>query len=134
MEKKDYRPMWEDLGLNLDGHDQLLAVLGKAYKDIYLSQEKRPKAMQYLDFVISEAHGLRIEELMEEKRKGNKVIGTFCVYVPEELIFAGGVAKNPCLKYLLEDALGRDVRVPEDPQTEGPMEPAMLAGDQSTSC
>jgi len=49
--------MWKDLGLNLEGHGQLLAVLGKAYKDIYMSQENRPKAMQYLDFVISEAHG-----------------------------------------------------------------------------
>jgi benzoyl-CoA reductase/2-hydroxyglutaryl-CoA dehydratase subunit BcrC/BadD/HgdB len=97
MEKKDYRPMWKDLGLNLEGHDQLLAVLGNAYKDIYMSQENRPKAMQYLDFVISEAHGLRIEELMEEKRKGNKVIGTFCVYVPEELILAvGGTCVGLC--------------------------------------
>jgi ribulose kinase len=134
MEKKDYRPMWKDLGLNLEGHDQLLAVLGKAYKDIYISQENQPKAMQYLDFVISEAHGFRIEELMEEKRKGNKVIGTFCVYVPEELVFAGGVAKNPCLKYLLEDALRHEVRVPEDPQMVGAYGAAMLARDHSTSC
>jgi benzoyl-CoA reductase/2-hydroxyglutaryl-CoA dehydratase subunit BcrC/BadD/HgdB len=53
--------------------------------------------MQYFDFVISEAHGLRIEELMEQKRKGNKVIGTFCVYVPEELILAlGGTYVGLC--------------------------------------
>ncbi len=90
MEKNDYRQMWKDLGLNLEAHDQLLSVLGKAYKDIYFSQESRPKGMQYLDFVISEVHGLRVKELMEEKRKGNKVIGTFCVYVPEELILAVG--------------------------------------------
>jgi benzoyl-CoA reductase/2-hydroxyglutaryl-CoA dehydratase subunit BcrC/BadD/HgdB len=97
MGQKDYRPMWKDLGLNLEGHDQLLAVLGNAYKDIYMSQENRPKAMQYLDFVISEAHGLRIEELMETKKKGNKVIGTFCVYVPEELILAvGGTCVGLC--------------------------------------
>ena len=97
MEKKDYRPMWKDLGLNLEGHDQLLAVLGKAYKDIYMSQENRPKAMQYLDFVISEVHGLRVEELMEAKKKGNKVVGTFCVYVPEELILAvGGTCVGLC--------------------------------------
>ena len=89
--------MWKDLGLNLEGHDQLLTVLGNAYKDIYMSQENRPKAMQYLDFVISEAHGLRIEELMETKKKGNKVIGTFCVYVPEELILAvGGTCVGLC--------------------------------------
>ncbi len=97
MERKDYRQMWKDLGLNLEAHDQLLSVLGKAYKDIYFSQENRPKGMQYLDFVISEVHGLRIEELMEEKKKGNKVIGTFCVYVPEELILAvGGTCVGLC--------------------------------------
>ena len=134
MEKKDYRPMWKDLDLNLEAHDQLLAILGKAYKDIYLSQENRPKGMRYLDFVISEAHGLRIEELMEEKRKGNKVIGAFCVYVPEEWVFAGGVAKNPCLKYLLENALRHEVKVPEDPQTVGAYGAAIIARDQSTSC
>jgi benzoyl-CoA reductase/2-hydroxyglutaryl-CoA dehydratase subunit BcrC/BadD/HgdB len=97
MEKKDYRPMWKDLDLNLDAHDQLLAILGEAYNNIYISQKNRPKAMQYFDFVISEAHGLRIEELMEQKRKGNKVIGTFCVYVPEELILAlGGTCVGLC--------------------------------------
>jgi len=97
MEKKDYAQMWKDLGLNLEAHDQLLAVLGKAYKEIYLSQEGRPKGMQYLDFVISEVHGLRVEELMREKQKGNKVIGTFCVYVPEELILAmGGTCVSLC--------------------------------------
>jgi len=97
MELKDYRPMWKELGLNLEGHDQLLAVLGNTYKDIYMSQEDRPKGMQYLDFVISEAHGLRIEELMETKKKGNKVVGTFCVYVPEELILAvGGTCVGLC--------------------------------------
>ena len=97
MEQKNYRPMWKDLGLNLEGHDQLLAILGKAYKDIYMSQENRPKAMQYLDFVISEVHGLRVEELMEAKKKGNKVVGTFCVYVPEELILAvGGTCVGLC--------------------------------------
>jgi len=97
MEKKDYRPMWKDLDLNLDAHDQLLAILGAAYNDTYLSQKNRPEAMQYFDFVISEAHGLRIEELMEQKRKGNKVIGTFCLYVPEELILAlGGTYVGLC--------------------------------------
>jgi len=71
---------------------------------------------------------------MEKKKKGNKVIGTFCVYVPEELVFAGGVAKNPCLKYLLENALGHEVKVPEDPQTVGAYGAAIIARNQSTSC
>lgn len=38
----NYRSMWQHLGLNLDAHDTLLGVLGKAYPDIFLSQKERP--------------------------------------------------------------------------------------------
>lgn len=85
---KDYKEMWDNLGLNLQAHDGLLAVLTDAYKNIYLSQNNRPKGMDYFDFVVSEVHGLRIEELLEAKKTGRKVIGTFCIFVPEELILA----------------------------------------------
>ena len=84
----DYRPMWKDLGLNLKAHDTLMRVLGEAYKGIYISQENRPEAMRYFDFVISEVHGLRVKELQDAKAAGRKVIGTFCVFVPDELILA----------------------------------------------
>ena len=33
----DYRPMWSQLGLDLDAHDALLSVLGRFYQDIYLA-------------------------------------------------------------------------------------------------
>ncbi len=46
------------------------------------------------------------------------------------IVFAGGVAKNPCIKYLLADALGREVSVPEDPQMVGAYGAAILARDQ----
>ncbi|MBF0516932.1 MAG: 2-hydroxyacyl-CoA dehydratase [Nitrospirae bacterium] len=93
----DYKEMWNDLGLNIDAHDGLLAVLTNAYKDIYLSQKNRPSAMGYFDFVISEVHGLRIEELIKAKELGKKVIGTFCIFVPEELILAvDGVCIGLC--------------------------------------
>lgn len=85
---KDYTQLWESLGINLEKHDGLLTVLSDAYKNIYLSQKNRPEGMKYFDFVISEVHGLRIEELYEAKKNKRKVIGTFCVYVPEELIIA----------------------------------------------
>ncbi len=83
-----YDDMWEKLNLDLSAHAGLLSVLGKFYGDIYLSQDKRLKGMEYLDFVLSEVHGLRIRELQEAKAQGRKVIGTFCVFVPEELILA----------------------------------------------
>ena len=85
---EDYRSMWSELGLDLEAHDMLLGVLGQAYKDIYLSQENRPEGMGYFDFVMSEVHGLRIKELMDEKAAGRKIIGSYCVFVPEEIVLA----------------------------------------------
>ena len=85
---KDYTTMWEEIGLNIDAHAGLLGVLTDAYKGIYLSQKNRPKGMEYFDFVISEVHGLRIEEIYEAKKAKRKIVGTFCVYVPEEIILA----------------------------------------------
>ena len=85
---EQYRNMWKDLGLDLDAHDMLLEVLGKGYQDIYLTQKDRPEGMGYFDFVLSEVHGLRIKELMDEKAKGRKVVGSFCVFVPEEIVRA----------------------------------------------
>ncbi|HTY23107.1 MAG TPA: double-cubane-cluster-containing anaerobic reductase [Desulfomonilaceae bacterium] len=84
----DYEQMWKDLGLDLAAHDALLQVLGKGYQDIFLSQSDRPQGMDYFNFVMSEVHGLRIEELMDEKKAGRKVIGSYCVFVPEEIVRA----------------------------------------------
>jgi benzoyl-CoA reductase/2-hydroxyglutaryl-CoA dehydratase subunit BcrC/BadD/HgdB len=83
-----YDDMWEKLNLDLAAHEGLLQVLGKFYGDIYLTQEGRLKGMEYLNFVLSEVHGLRIQELQDAKAQGRKVIGTFCVFVPEELTLA----------------------------------------------
>ncbi len=83
-----YDEMWKKLDLDLTAHEGLLTVLGNFYNDIYLSQKGRLRGMEYLDFVISEVHGLRIQELQQAKAAGKKVIGTFCVFVPEEVILA----------------------------------------------
>ena len=93
----NYYPMWERLGLDIQAHDLLLSVLGKAYGDTFLSQKARPEGTQYLDFVMSEVHGLRIQELEEARQAGRKVVGTFCVFVPEELILAAdGICVGLC--------------------------------------
>ena len=83
-----HQAMWEQLNLDIPAHDGLLAVLGKFYGDIYLSQSGRLNGMEYLDFVLSEVHGLRIKELQDAKASGRKIVGTFCVFVPEELTLA----------------------------------------------
>ena len=87
---EDYTSMWESLGLDLKAHDALLGVLEQGYKDIYLAQKNRPEGMGYFDFVMSEVHGLRIKELLEEKKQNRKIIGSYCVFVPEEIALAGG--------------------------------------------
>lgn len=92
-----YDAMWEKLNLDIDAHAGLLQVLGKFYGDIYLSQSGRLRGMEYLDFVLSEVHGLRIKELQDAKARGRKVIGTFCVFVPEEIVLAAeGIQVGLC--------------------------------------
>src|SRR5659263_750093 len=86
----DYHPMWDELGLDLEKHDMLLGAVGQMYVDTYLSQKDRPAGMGYLDFVMSEVHGLRIKELHDFRKAGGKVVGTFCLYVPEEIVRAAG--------------------------------------------
>jgi len=80
--------MWRELGLDLAAHDQLLEVLGEGYGQIFLTQQNRPKGMEYFDFVMSEVHGLRVKELLEGQQEGRKIIGSFCVFVPEEIVRA----------------------------------------------
>ncbi len=92
-----YDAMWEKLNLDLEAHAGLLQVLGKFYGDIYMSQQGRLRGMEYLDFVLTEVHGLRIKELQDAKAAGKKIVGTFCVFVPEEIVLAaGGVQVGLC--------------------------------------
>ena len=88
MADERYVEMWENLNLDISAHDGLMEVLGKFYGDIYLSQQNRLQGAEYLDFVLSEVHGLRIQEIQEAKAAGKKVVGTFCVFVPEEITLA----------------------------------------------
>lgn len=93
----DYRKMWESLGMDLETHNQLCEVLPQAFGDVFLSQENRPEAMDYYNFVIAEIHGVRPQELIKAQEEGKKVFGTFCVYVPDELIFAANaIATGLC--------------------------------------
>ena len=93
----DYRKMWEDLGMYVEMHDQLCAVLPQAFGDVFLSQENRPEGMDYYNMVVADIHGIRPAELIEHQKKGGKVFGTFCVYVPDEIVFAAdAIATGLC--------------------------------------
>ncbi|MDS1029234.1 double-cubane-cluster-containing anaerobic reductase [Bacillota bacterium LX-D] len=93
----DYRQMWTSLGMDLENHDKLCEVLPEVYTNVYLSQDNRPEGMDYFNFVVAEIHGVRPAELIEHQKKGGKVFGTFCIFVPDEIIFAaGGIATGLC--------------------------------------
>jgi len=93
----DYRPMWTRLGLDLAKHDVLLQAVGQMYGETFLSQPNRPKGMAYFDFVMSEVHGLRIKEIMDARDAGRIVVGSYCTFVPEEIILAlDGVSVGLC--------------------------------------
>jgi len=87
-EIEDRHPMWNNLGLDLEKHDELLNILPVIYKEIYIDSQNNRPDMSFFDFVVNDIHGVRIKELVEAKNKGKKIIGTFCIYVPDEIIIA----------------------------------------------
>jgi len=89
IEKPDWYPMWKEIGIDIEKHDQLLAVLPEIFKEIYIDNQKnRPEAIAFWDFVVGDIHGIRISEIKKAKDEGKKIIGTFCLYVPDEILFA----------------------------------------------
>jgi len=84
----DNRQMWRDLGIDLEQHDALLNALAPVYKELYLSQKNRPKGMDFFDFVVGDIHGIRVQELRQHAMAGGKVVATYCVFVPEEIVLA----------------------------------------------
>lgn len=96
-EVKQYPEMWKELGMDVERFEKMRCVLGDVYQKTFLFQENRPRGMEYFDWIISEIHGGRIKEILDAKGKGSPVVGTFCVYVPEELVIAaGGVCLGLC--------------------------------------
>jgi (R)-2-hydroxyacyl-CoA dehydratese activating ATPase len=59
-----------------------------------------------------------------------RVAGMVSRVAPDgDIVFTGGVAKNPCMQKLLEEKLGRAIFVPEDPQSVGALGAALLAAE-----
>ena len=96
-EIKAYPEMWKDLDMDVERFDKMRLMLGEMFTKTYLTQKNRPASMGYFDNMISEIHGGRIKELLDAKQEGKPVIGTFCVYIPEEIVLAaGGVCVGLC--------------------------------------
>ena len=93
--KTDIRKLWAELDVNLDLHDELLAVMARSHEKTHLSQKNRPKGMAFFDEALHASHAGRVAEIHAFRKKGGKSIGTFCIYVPDEIALAAGVCPIP---------------------------------------
>lgn len=93
----DNYELWGSLGMDLENHDLLCAALPQAFGDVFLSQENRPEGMAFWDAVAADIHGIRAHEMVQAQAEGHKVFGTFCVYVPDEIVIAcNGIVSGLC--------------------------------------
>ena len=92
---KDFRKMWAELGMDLELHDQLIENQSSLHKKTHLFQKNRPKVMERFDHSFHASHAERVAEIIDYRKKGGKSIGTFCIYVPDEIALAAGVLPIP---------------------------------------
>ncbi len=86
-----YEKIWQELKLDVELHNELLKTINRTFQETVSAQTFRPQTMKYFDNVLHESHGGRIVELLDAKAKGKKIIGTFCIYVPEEIAIAASL-------------------------------------------
>jgi len=91
----EFRKMWQNLGMNLELHDQLLENPSSLHKKTHLSQKNRPKTMEHFDHSFHASHAERVAEILQYRNNGGKSIGTFCIYVPDEIALAADVLPIP---------------------------------------
>ena len=84
----NHEQMWKELGLDVELHKELLRSIDNTFQQTVGKQNERPASMAYFDHVLHESHGGRVAELIEARKTGKKFIGTFCIYVPDEIAMA----------------------------------------------
>lgn len=76
-------------------HDRLLENSEKAHSRNFLWQRNRPAGMKAFDKALHDSHGQRVKEIVDYRENGGKSIGSFCIYVPDEIAMAAGVLNIP---------------------------------------
>jgi len=71
-------------------HDDLMKGLPPVFQSVFLGQQNRPRGIAYYDSFIQDLHGKRPKEVFDRKNNGDKVIGAFCAFFPEEFVHAAG--------------------------------------------
>lgn len=89
--------MWESLDINTELLGKMVAAATKRHEDVFKTQTNRPKGMDYFDNFWANLQTGRIEELQEYKKANKPLVGTFCIFVPEESVTAvGGACYGLC--------------------------------------
>ncbi|MCF6245892.1 MAG: 2-hydroxyacyl-CoA dehydratase family protein [Desulfobacula sp.] len=82
---------WKKIALDVGIQNIISDDFAKKHAMIYQGQKNRPKAMAYFDQAALNTFKARgVEELIEHKKNGSKIVGTFCTFVPDEIIIAAG--------------------------------------------
>lgn len=95
LDSKELHNMWTDLGMNVELHDRFLDNGHRLHQRNFLWQKNRPMAMKLFDTALHDSHGQRVKEIIDYRSAGGKSIGSFCIYVPDEITMAAGVLNIP---------------------------------------
>jgi hypothetical protein len=90
-EHSELHGLWKELGLNVELHEKLLDGMARLHEKTHVSRPNRPAAMAAFDRAFHDSHGRRAAQILDYRKKGGKSIGTFCIYVPDELALAADV-------------------------------------------
>lgn len=92
-----YHQLWNKLGIDTQKISAGIDSAIKRHADVFLTQKNRPDGMVYFDNFWHNLQTERIKELNDLKDQGKPLVGTFCIYVPEEtLVAAGGACYGLC--------------------------------------
>lgn len=90
-----YDELLKRLGVDLDLHRDLVRYNRDLHRRTFGSGWNRPESMQWFDEAVEASHGARVAEIASYREAGGKSIGTFCIYVPDEIALAAGVLPIP---------------------------------------
>ena len=111
---QDIRDRWTKLGLDLELHDQLMESMSDVHARTHLWQKNRPRNMERFDHALHASHAGRVAEILDYREKGGKSIGTFCIYVPDEVALAADVLPIPLCGGSNWSVSYADVKFPRD--------------------
>lgn len=95
MVQSDMHDILAKVGVNLALHDQLVAYNHTLHNKTHRSATNRPETMKHFDRAFEASHGERVKEIVDYRSAGGKSIGTFCIYVPDEIALAANVLPIP---------------------------------------